>query len=163
MVLGMSFSLFTTLHIYISVIALIAGCIVMYGMWRNIPMPGMTAFFLLTTILTSATGFPIPPFGLDPPRIVGIISLVALAAAVLALYVMKLRGIWRVIYVGTALFALYLNAFVAIVQSFQKFPSIASMAPTQQEPPFLIVQVATLLFFAVSGIVALRKFRPAVT
>ncbi len=160
MVLGLSFAAFTTLHIYISVIALIAGCVVLYGMWHNLPMPGMTAFFLATTILTSVTGFPIPPFGLDPPRIVGIISLVVLAVAVFALYVMKARGLWRIAYIVTAVFALYLNAFVAVVQSFQKFPTAAALAPTQSEPPFLVAQVATLAFFVIGGLIALRKFRP---
>jgi hypothetical protein len=162
MVLGISFALFTAIHIFISVLALFSGFIVLYGLWTSQRMPAVTAFFLLTTIVTSVTGFPIPPFGMDPPRIVGIISLVALAVAVVALYFMKLRGIGRLLYIAGAVFALYLNTFVFVVQSFQKFPSIASLAPTQSEPPFLIVQVATLLFFVVAGLIALRKFHPPV-
>jgi hypothetical protein len=76
---------------------------------------GWTALFLATTILTSVTGFPIPPFGFDPPRAVGTLSLILLAIAVCAFYAFHHAGTWRWVYVVTATAALYLNCFVAIV------------------------------------------------
>ena len=45
--------------------------------------------------LTSITGFPLPPFGLDPPRMVGILSLILLAIAALGVYVFNISGPWR--------------------------------------------------------------------
>jgi len=116
--------------------------------------------FLATTILTSVTGFPLPPFGFDPPRAVGTLSLVLLALAVLALYAFHLAGAWRWIYVVTAIASLYLSVFVGVIQAFLKVPAIHDLAPNQTEPPFLIAQGAVLLLFVVLGVVALKKFHP---
>src|ERR1022692_3355769 len=112
MVLGMSLSAFTTLHVIISLIGIVSGIIVMFGLLGSNRMPGMTAIFLLSTILTSATGFLFPFEKLLPSHMVGILSLVLLAIACLALYGMKLSGAWRWIYAVTAMIALYLNIFV---------------------------------------------------
>jgi hypothetical protein len=68
---------------------------------------------------------------LDRPEIIGALSLVILAIALLALYVYHLAGAWRWIYIATATVALYLNVFVGVVQSFQKIPSLQRLAPTQ--------------------------------
>ncbi len=111
-------------------------------------------------ILTSVTGFPLPPFGLDPPRMVGILSLILLAIAVLAIYAFRLRGPWRWIYVVTAMTALYLDAFVGVIQAFAKLTFLHSLAPTQSEPPFLIVQVIVLVIFVALGFLAARRFHP---
>ena len=95
-------------------------------------MPGLTAIFLLFTILTSATGFLIPPLlseKLLPSHMIGILSLVLLAIACIALYVMKLAGPWRWIYVLTALISLYFNVFVLVIQSFLKIPALTALAP----------------------------------
>jgi hypothetical protein len=120
MILGLSLSAFTTLHVVISLVAIAAGLVAVFGMLGNKRLPGWTAFFLLTTILTSVTGFMFPFDKLLPSHITGIISLVVLAIALLALYVFHLSGGWRWIYVVTAVAALYFNVFVAVVQAFQK-------------------------------------------
>jgi hypothetical protein len=107
------------------------------------------------------TGFPLPPYGLDAPRIFGIVSLVLLALAVAGLYIFKLRRSWRWIYVVTATIALYLNCFVAVTQTFQKVPFFNALAPTQAEPPFAVAQIALLAAFIALGLLAVRRFRPA--
>jgi hypothetical protein len=56
--------------------------------------------------------------------------------------------------------ALWFNVFVLIVQAFQKIPSLKTLAPTQSEPPFQLVQGAALVLFVVLAILAVRKFRP---
>jgi hypothetical protein len=86
---------------------------------------------------------------------------VLLAIAVAALYLKRMNGAWRWIYVTTAVLSLYFNVFVLIVQSFQKVPALQKLAPTQSEPPFQIVQGVALAVFVISGIVAMRRFRPA--
>jgi ABC-type Na+ efflux pump permease subunit len=111
-------------------------------------------------VLTSLTGFLFPFERLLPSHIVGIISLVVLAAALVALYVRRLAGSWRWIYVTGAVSALYLNAFVGVVQAFQKLPVLNALAPTQSEPPFVIAQIVVLLLFVVLGIAAVRTFHP---
>ena len=163
MVLGMSLSAFTTLHVVISLIAILAGLIVMFGMLGSNPMPGLTAIFLLFTILTSATGFLFPFNGVTPGDVVGALSLVLLLIACIALYVMKLSGGWRWIYVVTALVSLYLNVFVLVIQSFLKIPALTALAPGNPPtgPVFAVVQGIVLVFFVVMIIGAVRRFRPA--
>src|SRR6476469_11142702 len=124
MILGMSLSAFTTLHVIISLVAIASGVIVMFGLLGSNRMPGLTAIFLLFTILTSATGFLFPFDKLLPSHIIGILSLVLLAIACFALYGMKLSGAWRWIYALTALVSLYLNVFVLVIQSFLKVPAL---------------------------------------
>src|SRR5260370_27871347 len=148
MVLGMSLSAFTTLHVVISLIAIVAGIIVMFGMLGSNRMPGLTAIFLLLTILTSAAGFLFPFEKLLPSHMIGILSLVLLAVACFALYVMKLSGLWRSIYVVTAMVSLYLNIFVLVIQAFLKVPALHALAPSDppSEPPFAIIQGIGLIF-----------------
>jgi len=160
MILGMSIATFTTVHVILSLIGIASGIVVLFGMLGARRLDGLTAIFLATTVLTSATGFLFPHDRLLPSHIVGIISLVALALAILALYVYGLAGSWRWIYVATAVVALYLNVFVAVVQAFQKLPAVRSLAPTQSEPPFLIAQAVVLAIFVVLGGIALKTFRP---
>src|ERR1700712_172522 len=165
MILGMSLATFVQVHVIISLIGIVAGIIVMFGMLGSKRMPGLTAIFLLTTILTSATGFLIPPLLFDktlPSHIVGLLSLVLLAIACIALYVMNLRGAWRWIYALTALVALYLNVFVLVIQSFLKVPALHALAPSvpPAEPPFAIAQGIVLVFFVIVIIGAIRRYRP---
>jgi hypothetical protein len=160
MILGMSISTFTTIHVVLSLIGIASGLVVLYEMVRGKQASATTAVFLVTTVLTSVTGFPLPPYGFDPPRAFGVASLVLLALAVLGLYVFRLAGHWRWIYVSTAIIALYLNCFVAVVQTFQKVAFFNALAPTQTEPPFAIAQLLVLAVFIVCGVIAIRRFYP---
>jgi len=160
MILGMSASTFTLVHVVLSLAGIFAGLVVLFGMFGSKRLEGWTALFLATTVLTSVTGFFFPTDRVLPSHIVGIISLVFLAAAILALYVYRLATSWRWIYVVGAIVGLYLNVFVGVVQAFQKVPLLASLAPTQSEPPFLIAQSVVLVIFIVLAIVAVRSFHP---
>ncbi len=165
MILGMSLSTFTTVHVIISLIAIVSGIIVMFGLLGSNGMPGLTAIFLLFTILTSATGFLFPFTQLLPSHMIGILSLVLLAIACIALYGMKLSGVWRWIYVLTAMISLYLNVFVLVIQSFLKIPALHALAPSvpPAEPPFAVVQGIVLIFFIIVIVGAVRRFRSAPT
>jgi hypothetical protein len=165
MILGMSLSAFTTLHVIISLVAIVSGIIVMFGLLGSNRMPALTATFLFLTILTSVTGFLFPFEKLLPSHMVGILSLVLLAIACVALYVMDLSGAWRWIYVATAMISLYLNVFVLVIQGFLKIAPLHALAPSvpPSEPPFLVVQGVVLAFFVVVIIGAVRRFRPMPT
>jgi len=123
-------------------------------------LDGMTALFLVTTVLTSATGYGFPVEHLLPSHIVGAISLVVLAIAIVARYSFHLAGRWHAIYAVTAVMALYLNCFVLVVQSFLKVSALHALAPKGNEPPFAIAQGILLVLFIVAGILAVKKFRP---
>jgi hypothetical protein len=166
MILGMSTATFVLVHVVISLIAIVAGVVVMFAMLGSQRRPGLTAIFLLLTILTSATGFLIPPLmseKLLPSHMIGLLSLALLAVACIALYVMRLAGAWRWIYVVTALLALYFNVFVLVIQSFLKIPALTAVAPGNPPsgPVFAVVQGIVLVFFALMIIGAWRRFRPS--
>ena len=162
MIFGMSLSTFVLVHVIISLIGIGAGFIVMSGMLGSNRMPGLTALFLLLTILTSATGFLFPFDQLLPSHMIGILSLVLLAIACVALYGVKLSGAWRWIYVLTAMVSLYLNVFVLVVQGFLKVGPLHALAPSvpPSGPPFAILQGILLVFFVIVMIGAVRRFRP---
>jgi hypothetical protein len=166
MILGMSSATFVLVHVIISLIAIAAGIVVMFGMLGSRRPGGLTAVFLLLTILTSATGFLIPPLMSDkllPSHIIGGLSLLLLAIACIALYAIKLSSTWRPIYVVTALLALYFNVFVLVIQSFLKVPVLTAVAPGNPPsgPVFAVVQGVVLVFFVLTIIGAWRRFRPA--
>jgi hypothetical protein len=168
MILGMSLATFTMVHVIISLIAIVSGILVLFGILGSSRMPGLTAIFLLFTILTSATGFLIPPLlseKLLPSHMIGILSLVLLAIACIALYGMQLAGAWRWIYAVTAMVSLYLNIFVLIIQGFLKVPALTALAPGNPPsgPVFAVVQGVVLLFFVLVIIGAIRRFRPTPT
>jgi hypothetical protein len=158
-ILGMTTSTFTLLHVLISLAGIGSGFIVVYGLLTGKRLDGWTAIFLATTVLTSLTGFLFPVEHLLPSHVVGIISLVVLAIAILARYALHLAGAWRWVYVVCSVLALYLNSFVAVVQSFLKVPALKTLAPTQKEPPFLVVQLIVMALFIVLGNLAVKRFQ----
>jgi hypothetical protein len=158
MILGMSTGTYTLLHVLISLVGIGSGLVVMFGFLTGKRLDGWTALFLVTTVLTSVTGFGFPVDHLLPSHVVAIISLVMLAVAIPARYVFHLSGAWRSIYVVTASIALYLNVFVLVVQTFMKVPAVHALAPTQKEPPFLIAQVIVMLIFIGLTVLAVKKF-----
>lgn len=161
MILGLSLPTFTLVHVLLSVIGIAAGLIVMERFLRNRVLGLSNMIFLVATILTSATGFLFPSTGMPTAaQTLGVVSLVVLALAALALYFGNLIGAWRWIYVVAAVMALYFNVFLAVVQAFQKVGRLRMLAPTQSEPSFATTQGAVLLFFLVLAVMALRRFRP---
>ena len=162
MMLGLSLSAVTTLHVVISLIGIVSGLVVLFGLFKSQSMPGMTGIFLFTTILTNATGFMFPFDKLLPSHIIAILSLVLLAIACIALYGMKLSGAWRAIYLITAIASLYLNVFVLGVQSFLKIPPLHELAPGNPPagPAFAVVQGIALVFFIGMIIQVCRRFKP---
>lgn len=156
------------IHVIISLVAIVAGLFVMFGMLRSKGMPGLTAVFLSLTVLTNASAFLIPPLLFEkllPSHMIGLLSLLMLAIACLARYGRKLAGAWRWIYALTASISLYLNVFVLVIQSFLKVPVLHAIAPSVPPagPAFSIVQGGVLVFFVVVTIGAIRRYRPAAT
>ena len=160
MILGMSLATYTLLHVLISLLGIASGIILMYGFLTSKRFDRWTLFFLITTVLTSVTGFGFPFTRLLPSHILGILSLIALTVAIFARYGGKMQGSSRWIYVITASIALYFNVFVLVVQSFEKAPSLHALAPTQKEPPFAIAQLIVLALFVVLTVVAVKRFHP---
>jgi hypothetical protein len=134
-ILGMTESTFTAVHVLLSLIGIASGLLVAYGLLAGKRFDAATAIFLVTTVLTSVTGFLFPFVRLLPSHVLGVISLIALAIAIAARYLLHMTGPWRRIYVICAVPALYLNVFVFVVQIFLKVPAAHALAPTGKEPP----------------------------
>lgn len=160
MILGLSTATFTFLHVLISLVAIGSGLVVVFGFLTAKRLNRWTAFFLVTTALTSLTGFAFPNEHITPGIVIGILSLMVLTVAVLARYRSQLRGAARPTYIVAAAIALYFNVFVLVVQSFEKVPALNALAPTQKESPFKIAQALVLILFVVATVMALKRFRP---
>jgi hypothetical protein len=152
---------FTVFHVLLSLVGIAAGFVAVFGLIGGRWLGLWISVFLWTTVLTSVTGFFFPFKGITPGIILGIISLVVLALALLALYGKKMAGGWRTVFVITAVMAEYFNFFVLIAQSFEKVPALHSLAPTNSEGPFKIAQLTALILFVVLGFLATRNFRHA--
>jgi hypothetical protein len=158
MVLGMSLGVFTALHVLISLVAIGTGFIVLFGLINDrLPSPWNT-IFLVTTILTSLTCFAFPNTKVTPGIVLGVLSVIALGIAVLALYIFQLNGSWRRTYAISAMTALYFNVFVLIAQMFEHVPALHALAPTGTETPFKVAQTLLLVLFIVLITAAAKKF-----
>ena len=152
-----------TLHVAVCFVALLAGLLVLIALCGGRRLPTWDTVLLLSTALISLTGFPLAsPPGTptpDPARILGVMELVIVLIAVLAIYVGHLARAWRGIYIVTIVLAVYFNVFVAVAQAFLKIGFLHAFAPTGKEAPFLIGQLVTLALFAVIGVTAFKRFR----
>jgi hypothetical protein len=154
----------TFIHTLISLVGIFTGLVVLFGGYlAGKHLPRWTAWFLITTVLTSATGYLLPAAHFMPSHAVGALSLLILAVALFALYQRHLQGGWRRTYVFTAVMALYLNVFVLVAQLFVKVPDLKALAPTQTEAPFKAAQAVVLVAFIVLGALATSKFHPVAT
>lgn len=137
-------------HVVLSFAGIVFGFLVLAGFFAGKLMRGSTVIFLATMIATCITGFFLPFQQITPAVILGIITLVTLAIAIVARY----RG-WRKTYVIAMTASLYFDCFVLVVQSFEKVPALHALAPTQKEPPFAIAQLLLLVLFITLGIFAI--------
>ena len=161
MILGLPVLVFA--HVLISLLGIGSGFVILAGFLDGRRLDGANAFFLVTTILTSLSGFILPAHKILPSQILGVLSLIALAIACVARYAKKMQGGWQRTYVITAMISFYFNAFVLVAQSFLKVPSLHALAPHGSEPPFAIAQAIVLVAFAVCTVLAVKRFRSAVS
>jgi len=150
----------TLVHTVISIVAITAGLVVVGGLIAGARIDGWTGIFLVTSVLTSVTGFFFPFTKLLASHNIGIISLIILPLVIAARYWKHLAGPWRGAYVVGSVLVLYLNFFVLIVQLFRRIPALIVAAPKQMEPPFVLTQLLILALFAWLGFAAFRRFRP---
>jgi hypothetical protein len=61
---GIPTDVFLQIHIIVSLVGILSGFLVLYGLLTGRPFGGWTALFLATTVLTSVTGFALPPIRL---------------------------------------------------------------------------------------------------
>jgi hypothetical protein len=160
MILGMSTSTFTLVHVVISLVGIVSGLVVLYGLLAAKRLDRWTALFLVSTVATSVSGFGFPFDRLHPAHKLAIVSLIVLAIAILARYGLHLKGAWRWIYVVSASLALYFNVFALVAQSFAKVPALKAIAPSHRKLAFVVAELAVLGLFVVLTTIGVRSFRP---
>jgi len=160
MILGLSLVQFTYLHVFMSLIGIGAGIFVIFGLLTSRRLSILTSLFLITTVGTSLTGFLYPYNGMTPGIVLGILSMIVLILAIYALYVKKLAGGSRALYVVSVCAAFYFNFFVLIAQGFDKVPALHTIAPSQKSPGFVVTQLAVLLIFILLTARAVKRFHP---
>ena len=158
MILGLSAGLFTGIHVVLSLLGILAGFLLLGTLIGRKKHTFWTPVFFVTNILTDVTGFLFPFKGITPGIILGVLSLVALLIAGVAVANRKLRGL----YVSAVATALFFNVFVLIVQSFEKIGFLKSIAPTQASPVFGITQLAALVLIILLAVTAWRRFRSVI-
>ena len=158
MIPGLSIETLLTVHVAVSLIGIATGLVAMPALAAGRWLGGWQAAFLITTALTSVTGFLFPFSGVTPAFLFGVISMVALSVTAAA-WPFRAQRAAGIAYAVAATLALYLNLFVLIVQSFQKVPTLQPLAPTQSEPPFAIAQIVLLIAALAVGTLAVRATR----
>lgn len=151
---GVPLAVFTILHVLISLVGILSGLIVIAEFLSGRIRSTANTLFLWTTAAISITGFFFPFHGITPGIIVGIVSLIVLACAVVA----RSRGASRT-YIATACLAEALNVIVLVAQSFQKIPALHGYAPTGNEPVVAAAQLGSLLLFSVLAWMSIRKMK----
>ena len=161
MILGLSITTYTLLHTVLSLLGIVAGLVVAGALASGTRLDRWAAVFVVTTVLANASGFGFPFVKLLPSHIVGAVSLVVLAAVIVADNVKHLAGAWRTTYAVGVVLATYLNVFVLVAQLFKRIPVLFVAAPTQSEPPFALTQALVLVLFGWLGVAAVKGFRTA--
>jgi hypothetical protein len=150
-ILGLSLPTFTLLHVVLSLCALVTGGIVLFAMLCSLPLPRVTTLFLAATLGTSLTGLLFQSTRVGPGHIVCVLSLVALMPTLFALYVRRLAGAWRRVFVAGATAALSLNAAIGLLQVFARIPYLQPLVGT---PVPLIAGLALIMVLGLLGALA---------
>lgn len=150
---------FTLIHVIISLLALVAGLALLFAWRGGKAQPGLATATLVLLLATSITGFMFPFIKFLPSHAFGILSLILLAGTLVARWSQRLAGRWLTVYGATLAIAVYLDAFVALVQALQKIPALNALAPSDKSPGFMITQGLLLVVFVLLGRSAVRGLR----
>lgn len=155
MILGMSVSTFTVVHVALSLVGIASGVLVLLRPSASPKPGGLATLFLATTLAASVTGL---LYLLEFPHLghgIGVASLVVFVPTLLALWRHRLAGPWRATYVAGAATLLYLNAFIAVMQAFAKIGFLSALPATSLGSPLFL---AHLLVLATSVWLAIHAF-----
>ena len=165
MILGMSLSTYTVVHVVLSLLGIASGVLVLLRPSTSPKAWGLTTLFLATTLAASVTGLlyllPFPRFRLGHG--IGVASLLVFVPTLLALYRHRLAGPWRGVYVAGAATLLYLNAFISVMQAFAKIGFLRALpAATLGSPLFLahLLVLATCVWLAIHAFAHLQPGGP---
>src|SRR5437660_10431746 len=84
MILGLSITTYTLFHTVLSLVGIVAGLVVAAALATGTRLDRWAAVFLVTTVLANASGSGFPSVNFLPSRPVGALSLLVLAAGIVA-------------------------------------------------------------------------------
>ena len=150
----------TLFHVIVSLIAIVSGIGVAYGLIVSRRYERCTFVYMVSTIVTLLTGFFFPYHGFTPAIGIGILCTLIFIPTAIARYTFHMNGIWRPVFIVGSLVLFFFNSLVLIVQSFQKIPALNAFAPNGNEPPIMVAQAALLVVFLIVGFFSVRRFHP---
>ena len=162
MFIGIPLSTYTAVHVGLSVIGIVSGVVVLLRPSASPKGWGLTTLFLATTFASSVTGLlyllAFPRFGMGHG--IGVASLLLFVPTVLALCRHRLSGRWCLTYVVGATMLLYLNAFIAVMQSFAKIGFLRALPSTTLGSPLVLAHLllaAICLWLGMHALVSLQS------
>lgn len=147
-------------HTIISILALIAGIVALFRDGRIDPRNGLGKWYMILTVVTCITGFPIMKTGhFGPAHVDGVIVLILLILAFFA------HSIWKspagVVKAETILLSvtLFLSFVPAITETLTRLPLSQPIAANQDASIVQMSNGAAALIFVVIIIYQVRKLR----
>lgn len=147
-------------HVALSLVGIASGFVMLRDFLHASFRPNVVWVFLVTTALTSATGYLFQRDHVLPSHIVGAIALLVMVPTWFAWRPRRLSGGWKRTFVVGATVSQWLNVFVLVAQLFQKVPALHALAPTGSEPPFAAAEGVVLLLFVAFAVIAWRRNGP---
>ena len=139
-------------------LAIGAGTIVLSGLLTGELIDKWAALFLKCTLAASVTGLLFPLHDFTLVQRCSMLSVYVTGMSVLAWRKFHLSGVWRSIFASTITIVLYLNVVVAIDGVFDQMSRFTGLAPAQSELTSRATQFFVMVFFAVIGIVVVKRF-----
>ena len=139
-------------------LAIGAGTIVLFGLFTGELIDQRAALFLKCALAASVTGLFFPLHAFTLVQMCSMLSVYVSGMAFLAWRKFHLSGVWRSIFALTITIVLYLNVVVAIDGVFDQMSRFTGLAPVQSELTSRATQFLVMVFFAVIGIVAVKRF-----
>ncbi|HEY7161627.1 MAG TPA: hypothetical protein VH815_10230, partial [Acidobacteriota bacterium] len=115
MIWGLPPQTFTSIHVVLSLMGIITGFVVMFGILTGNKLSGWTAVFLFSTIGACVTSLGFPVTQVLPSQISADVCLFVLTIAMLARYVYFFSGTWSSVYVISIAGSLYLSVSMLVV------------------------------------------------
>ena len=141
---------------------LVAGFVVAKDLLRSHVDGAWMAIFLVTGVLTSATGFGFPFDRLQRiPLRRDHFADRCWRSAILGLYVFKLAGPWRWIFALSVVLAFYFDALVTVAQTVQEGAARSALRPRATNRRSLPRSWPCSAIFVWLCVKAFRQFRPA--
>jgi hypothetical protein len=148
-------------HTSLSFVAMMFGILLIHEFIHRIARPTVSAGYFITSVAATMTGFAFPLHPILPPHILGVLSLLALAVALVTRFHSARESfLGQCIYRVSTVISVSFLFFAAVAELFIKSSLLHALAPTLTEAPFWSVEGGVLLLFGLSAYVSVARRQP---